>query len=150
MRSSASNAPVHAGLCFGKPLLLILRRATLLGRRRAAWVIFRWALFTGLEPSRHVHQGIVEVIDEPCTSKRDNASQHDMRQSSHEHAEQMCECAQYRRACVEELPAHLEKRPDHCRQDQNQKKLLPQPPLLPWHIRELADLIDRPHPDALD
>jgi hypothetical protein len=107
-------------------------------------------LFAGLEPGRHSHQRIIEVIDEPRAAKRDNTSQHDVRQSSHEHAKQMCEGAQYRCAGVEELPAYLEKRPDHSRQDQDQQNLLSQRPLLPRHGRELADLVHRPHPDELD
>src|SRR2546429_38484 len=44
-----------------------------------------------------------------------------MRQSSHEHAKQMCECAQYCRACLEKLAARSVKRPDHSHKDQDQK-----------------------------
>jgi High potential iron-sulfur protein len=63
-------------------------------------------LFAGLEPSRHSHQRIVEVIDDLHASKRDNAGQHDMRQSSHQHAKQICEGAQYRApACNSSPPA---------------------------------------------
>ena len=73
-----------------------------------------------------------------------------MRQSSHEHAKQMCECAQYCRACLQKLAARSVKRPDHSHKDQDQKKLLPQRPLLPRHGHQPADLIDRPAPDEFD
>ena len=33
------------------------------------------------------------MIDEPYAPERNDASQHDMRQSSHQHAKQMCEGA---------------------------------------------------------
>ena len=107
-------------------------------------------MVAGLQPGRHSHQGIVEVIDEPHASKRDNAGQHDMRQSPHQHAKQIREGGQYRRTCKQQFAAYPVKRPDHCRQDQDQKKLLPQRPLLPWRARQSADLIDRPAPDQFD
>ena len=62
----------------------------------------------------------------------------------------MCEGAQYRCTGLQEFPARSIKRPDHSRQDQDQKKLLPQRPFLPRHRHELADLLDRPSPDDFD
>src|SRR5882757_1461704 len=62
----------------------------------------------------------------------------------------MREGAQYRRTGLQELPARSIKCPDHSRQDQDQKKLLPQRPFLPRHRHELADLVDRPGPDQFD
>ena len=90
------------------------------------------------------------MINEPSTAKRNNAGQHHMRQRLDKHTKQTCERPQYRRPGPQQLPNHSVKRQNYCNKDQNQQKLLPQGPVLPWRGHELADLVDRPSPDKLD
>src|ERR1700680_653425 len=72
-----------------------------------------------------------------------------MRQSSHQHAKQIREGAQYRRQLATDR-GPLGKAPRSLPPGSGQKKLLPQRPLLPRHGRQSSDLIDRPGPDEFD
>jgi hypothetical protein len=110
----------------------------------------RAILLAGLHPARDPQRRIVEVVDQPHASQGYNSGKKYVGERLDKHAKQACKCGQYCCTCFQQLSACSEKHPDHASQDQDQQKLLPQRPLLPWHGHELADLIDGPSPDQLD
>jgi hypothetical protein len=87
------------------------------------------------------------MVHHPDATKGNHASQQHPRQCLDKDDEQAREGAQHALGAQPKLPEHPIKRPDHGARHDDQQDDFENGPVLPRHLDELRDLMDRPGPD---